>query len=214
MMSGGANSGSSSLMSDELLDATFKNDLLRVWDTRNSNSSKCTKAFQVSPMASNSSSQQLSLDNSSSGTSIESSSSISSAPIVSFDFYSRPESDQLFAIQPDRILYCKAYSFVSSRPQLPPPQFKVAGSIDARAGIKQKKLPPKKKRDIPIDCENREVLHCESIAERTLSGNMVGMNGSDSSAFSSGGNYTDVKYLPLHKLLLIPTDNGRVKVFS
>ncbi|KAG2382326.1 hypothetical protein C9374_005528 [Naegleria lovaniensis] len=207
-VSGGVNSGSS-LVSDELLDGSFKNDLLRVWDTRNSNSSKCTKAFQVSPMVSNSSSQQL--DNGSA--SIEPSSSISNAPIVSFDFYSRPESDQLFAIQPDRILYCKAYSFVSSRPQLPPPQFRQAGSVDSRV-TKQKKLSIKKKRDVPIDYENREVLHCESIAERTLSGNMVGGNGSENGATISVGNYTDVKYLPLHKLLLVSTDTGRVKVFS
>ncbi|EFC41892.1 hypothetical protein NAEGRDRAFT_80587 [Naegleria gruberi] len=157
--------------------ADYKNDLIRVWDTRNSVPSKCIKAFQVS----NNTNQDL----------------VSNAPIISFDFYSRPECDQLFALQPDRILYCKSSSFVSTRNVID--RLNSKSSNDFKN--KQRKL-SKKKREIPIDSDNREVLYCEGQAFNNISSD------------SNNGNYTDVKYLPLHKLLLVSTDTGKLKVYS
>ncbi|KAL9647151.1 hypothetical protein ABK040_004867 [Willaertia magna] len=197
---------------NSLLDIhSLSNDIIRVWDTRIS--SKSIKAFQIPSHIMTSP-----LDN-------DNTMNISTAPIVSFDIHSRPEWDQLFAIQPDRILYTKSNSFINTNNindyysttinNNKPRQFRTNSggnniisnnnnnnsttTINIARKFNQKRK--KKYKDIPMDLEKREVLYLDSL---TTNNNQITTN----------DNFTDVRYLPLHKLLLITTDTGKLKVYS
>jgi hypothetical protein len=184
-----------------------KSDLLRMWNIQSSGSAKCERVFKFNPAYW----QQLSQYHDGFQPQVT---------VKSFDVHSKTESDHVFAITNYSILQYRSSSLISSpfdsdytENKVPQQQY-TSGTIKRRNNSTTQNVPNMYMNVVYNQQQQQPAIDFSTITCAPVVNNTNSTTPVSTSTPSTSVKFTDVKYFPLHKLLLVTTSGGKVQVFS
>jgi WD40 repeat protein len=183
-----------------------KSDLLRMWNIQASGSAKCERVFKFHPAYWQQFPQYYH-------------SFQPQAIVKSFDVHSKIENDYVFAITNYSVLQYRSSSLISSPFDSDYTENKVTQLQYTSCAIKRRNHSttqniPNMYMNIVYNPQQQPAIDFSTITSAQTMNNANNTTPVSASTPSTYMRFADVKYFPLHKLLLVTTSGGKVQVFT